>query len=358
MTKVHAIMSGRDQTLTGHMARAGLSALEPFYHLGTKLRNKMFDSGLRSGRKLPRPVISVGNITTGGTGKTPMVIELAHRLLAMGQEPAILTRGYGGDEKQELASALQQGDVHVPIGANPDRFACGSQMLKEHPKISAFLLDDGFQHRQLARDLDLVLIDATEPFGYGYILPRGMLREAVWALRRADAIILTRVNQVEPTQVQTLSQQIKNITGKAPIAHAAMCWQSLLTSDNISEPLSQLTSPKALGVCGVGNPAAFEKMLHQYASNQSPLVSFADHHPYEASDLEQLISRAKTDGCPCVVTTEKDWVKWKPLLESASLAKSFSNSGLVIYRAVLGVKFTLGGQELNQLIQEKCAPHK
>ena len=173
------IMSGQDRTLAGGLSRLGLSILEPVYRGIVGIRNRMFDSGLRKPKKLPRPVISVGNLTAGGTGKTPMVIELVKRLKINGVQPAVLLRGYragdsGSDEAAELQNELGS---QVAVAANPDRSAGAKLALESQPGTDVFVLDDGFQHRQVARELDIVLVDATQPWGFGHVLPRGLLRE-------------------------------------------------------------------------------------------------------------------------------------------------------------------------------------
>src|SRR4051794_36561894 len=179
----HRIVSGEATGVGPASIRALLSLAEPFYAAAAGARNRAFDRDPRKLRRLPRPVISIGNLTAGGTGKTPVVRWLASRLRDDGLRVAVLSRGYKatpgslGDEQRMLESLLNgPGKVPVVIRADPDRYSTGVAALREHPEIDVFLLDDGFQHRRLGRDLDLVLVNMTEPFGYGHVLPRGLLR--------------------------------------------------------------------------------------------------------------------------------------------------------------------------------------
>src|SRR4051812_22379030 len=185
-------MSGEARGVGAALLRAGLSVISPVYATVMRGRNAKFDLGLGVTR-LPRPVISVGNITAGGTGKTPVVRWLCERLRDTGERPAVLMRGYKaaagerGDEAAMLEGMLNRSGVqNVVVHAQADRVAGGLGVLRDHPDVSVFVLDDGFQHRRLARDFDLVLVDACEPLGYGRVFPRGLLREPACGLGRAD----------------------------------------------------------------------------------------------------------------------------------------------------------------------------
>src|SRR4051794_2790213 len=197
-------MGGEDRSIRASLLRGATAAAEPFYAVVAAARNRAFDAGLRKIHRLPRATISIGNITTGGTGKTPVVRWLAQRLRESGRRVAVLSRGYKaepgklGDEQlmldHALNSSVEQQRVHIV--ANPDRVAGASEALRLRPETDVFLLDDGFQHRRAGRDLDVVLVSATNPFGYGRVLPRGMLREPLSGLRRAGAFIVSHADQV------------------------------------------------------------------------------------------------------------------------------------------------------------------
>jgi tetraacyldisaccharide 4'-kinase len=345
---VIAAMRGDKRGLGGCLLRGGLGALMPFYGAAVAGRNAAFDLGLRRPRRLGRPVISVGNLTTGGTGKTPMVIELARRLVALGARPAVLLRGYkataaGSDEAALLADALGPA---VPVAADPRRDRAAKAVLAANPQVSVFLLDDGFQHRQVWRDLDLVLVDATYPLGRAHLLPRGFLREPVGNLRRASAVIVTHADVVTPPEVAEIDRLITRVHGRAPLAHAAHRWTGFRDSAGADQPSDALRGRKVLAVCGIGNPAAFGSMVAAAAGGYE-LVAMSDHHAYTAADLSGLAARARQSNCGAVVTTEKDWIKWAILPGGAGALLG----GLPVYRPALTIELVDGSEALTQLLR-------
>jgi tetraacyldisaccharide 4'-kinase len=206
------------------------TCIEPLYRGAICLRNAAFDRGWRAIHRPHVPVISIGNITTGGTGKTPMVACIVGKLQALGRRPAVLMRGYhrdraGRSDEQELLHELLPG---VPVLAQPDRVAAAQRLQREHPDANVIVLDDGFQHRPIGRDLDIVLIDATNPFGFGRLLPRGLLREPPAELQRADAVIVTRADTLTGEQRTALDRQIKALHGHPPLAHTAHVWAGVM----------------------------------------------------------------------------------------------------------------------------------
>ncbi len=346
--RLYDIMSGDVKGIGPAAARVGLSILSPGYRLAVGIRNKLFDLGIKKSMELDRPVISVGNITTGGTGKTPMVIELARRLIAMDQKPAVLMRGYmagqsdaPSDEAEELAEALGPG---VPVMPNPDRVEGAKRILAEHPETTVFLLDDGFQHRRVKRDLDIVLVDATRPFGFGRLLPRGLLREPIGNLKRADAVIITRCDPQAGSAVTELDQRIEAVTGRPPLAHTHFAWSGFRRDAEELSP-TYLDDKQVVGACAIGNPSAFHAML---ASAKEVLAThtFDDHHHYTEDEVRALLADAGRRGADAVVITEKDWVKWRPILTSGAMA----NSTPPVVRPILGIKFLDGDQDITALI--------
>ncbi len=353
--RLYDIMAGLDRSLSGHAARLGLCIMEPGYRLAIALRNKTFDLGLRKPTRLPRPTISVGNLTTGGTGKTPMVIELVKQLTEQGSRPAVLLRGYmadqaatHSDEAQELARELGSS---VPVEPNPNRAQAANRVIQQHPTTSVFLLDDGFQHRQAHRDLDIVLIDATRPLGFGRLLPRGLMREPLANLRRADAIIITRCDLVAPDVLTSLDQKIKHLTGQPPTAHTAYRWSGFTDPDS-NLPQNHLSNLKVVGVSAIGNPAAFDQMLNHAAAEVLFSHTFDDHHAYTAQEIQNLLADARQRGAQAVVTTEKDWVKWHTLLQ----AIGNNPTALPILRPILGVEFLDGAEAIDRMLKQATAP--
>jgi tetraacyldisaccharide 4'-kinase len=310
-------MSGEAAGPRAALARAMLAVASVPYAAVTRVRNWAFDVGVRKATCLPRPVISVGNITTGGTGKTPVVRWLADRLRQTGETVAVLSRGYKakpgelGDEQRMLANLLNTpGHPPVAIRANPDRVAAGESLLREVPKTSVIILDDGFQHRRLARDFDLVLIDATEPFGFDHVLPRGMLREPITGLKRARALLLTRADQTDDATRAAIVAKLHQYNPGAPVyccVHAPSHFRTDDRPDSI--PLEAMLDRRWFAFCGIGGPTGFVRQLETLGGTNVGARFFPDHHDYAQHDLEALASQAKHAGANVLITTEKDWVK-------------------------------------------------
>jgi tetraacyldisaccharide 4'-kinase len=299
------VIRGRRSGPAATLVRAGLRAGEVPYSIATSLRNAMYQAGTLRTHRVGRPVVCVGNITTGGTGKTPVVRWLAQRLLADQIAPAIVLRGYkslgaGVADEQLLHRKLLP--PSIPVHANPDRVAGARQILREHPGTRVILLDDGFQHRRLRRDFDLVLIDATDPFGGDHLLPRGLLREHPAGLSRASAILITHAESVDDAAVASITARIRV---HAPAAPTYRCRHELLAQ--------QIRGSKVFAFCGIGNPEVFERQV----AREAQIVGserFVDHHRYSPADVERLRRRARGSAAEMLVTTEKDWVKIEPLL--------------------------------------------
>ncbi len=315
-TRIRQIMSGRSTGIGATLARAALACVEPIYTAIVGARNHLFDRELIHITRLPRPVISVGNLTTGGTGKTPVVQWIVRELQSMGHRPAVLMRGYkradrnaSSDEEQLLRDSLG-----VPVFADPKRVLAGQRALKAHPEIDVFVLDDGFQHRRLARDLDVVLIDATNPFGYDHVLPRGMLRESLNGCSRGDVIILTRVDLAPPGQVQEIESRVRTTNKAVPVLRSIHKLDQL-SGHNEHRTLDHLKDKKVWAFCGIGNPEAFENALRKAGVELAGFTRFDDHHPYSAQDVDQLQQTATRAGAAVLLTTEKDFVKLRELPE-------------------------------------------
>ncbi|MBI3698524.1 MAG: tetraacyldisaccharide 4'-kinase [Acidobacteria bacterium] len=290
----------------------------PLARLALWLPARIWEAVARRRRPRPRRLstftISIGNLTAGGAGKTPVILWLVEQLQSRGLSCAVLTRGYRRASQDlavlapgDFASAAETGDEaqlllrrsRLPLGISADRYRAGTEIERRfHPDV--FLLDDGFQHRQLSRDLDLVLIDATAPFGGRELLPLGRLREPLSALARAHAILITRA---EPSdRWDGLQQEIRRHNSRAPIFLARFepaAWVDASTGEE--KPLDFLRDRPALAFCGIGNPRSFFGALETLGLTLVARVAFPDHHRYSPSDLARL--RAQT-----LVTTEKDLV--------------------------------------------------
>jgi tetraacyldisaccharide 4'-kinase len=272
------------------------------YGVGVSIRTRLYASGLLKQKRLQAAVISVGNLSVGGTGKTPLVIWLAERLLEQGQRVAILTRGYRGtggssDEVELMRSRLQN---RVIFGVGKNRFVEG-QRIESHQAIDIFLLDDGFQHLQLARDLDIVLIDASRPMTQ-QLLPAGPMREPLSALTRAGMIIFTRTENT-PGAKEAL-QRLSNL----PIFSASTLLLGFrrLGSEDALQTAADLGSGPFFAFCGIGNPEAFLQDSHRWGVAPAGHMFFADHHRYTLEDMQAIEQAASRLGAKGLLTTEKD----------------------------------------------------
>ena len=301
-----------------------LPPLSALYGAVTRTRIALYERGTFRTAKLPGPVISIGNITTGGTGKTPLVEWVARVLAGSGKRVCILTRGYGRrDPKQRVvvsdgetifADPAEAGDEPFLLANNllgvaavisdANRVAAGQGAIK-HLATDCFVLDDGFQHFQLARDLNIVTIDATNPWGGRQLLPFGRLREPLTGLKRADCIVLTRCEQVSDTQ--PIVKELVMLSGDRPVFHSRMQTSKITPIDNSGNEFSSTTAVAAF--CGVGNPQSFFSQVLRNGLEPVLQMSFADHYIYSAADVEKIVASAKEAGASSLITTAKDAVK-------------------------------------------------
>lgn len=284
------------------------------YAAAIRLRNRRYDSGRVPPRRVRVPVISVGNLTAGGTGKTPFVMEIVRRLKQLGRRPGILTRGYGAgrgrtaDEVLEYQAGLPDSLVYV----NPDRVA-GAEEAVRSGRVDCLVLDDGFQHRRIARDLDIVLVDALAPWGGGWLLPSGRLREPLSSLARADVVVITRANQADAAALRAIERRLDDAANRAEIIWANVEPAELAFRDGRTASVGDLAYHNLLAVCGIGNPATFVRLVEAHAGSVSATLVFRDHHRYRPADVRRMLALARRHGADLVVTTRKDWVKLAPL---------------------------------------------
>jgi tetraacyldisaccharide 4'-kinase len=290
------------------------------------LRGALYDRRLLPSERLSVPVVCVGNLTAGGTGKTPMVAWVARELARRGLRPGVVSRGYGArapDGASDEAALLAAELPGVPHVAHPDRARAGRELVERG--CGALVLDDGFQHRRLERDLDLVLVDATRPWGLPAppgggeavcaLLPRGLLREPLKGLARASAVILTRVDQAEPRALAALRERLLGVAPGVALATSEHRPRGLQRLGGTERAAPQsLRGQRAELVSGIGNPDAFERSVRDLGADVVAHRRFGDHHAYTARDLEGL-----GRGGARVVTTAKDAVKLAPLSERAGI---------------------------------------
>jgi tetraacyldisaccharide 4'-kinase len=318
MAEVSAVY--RDSTPRYRRSLPGILFLWPFAQLWRMFRRRPVREQESTGAR----VVSVGNITVGGTGKTPMVLYLAHKFRERGHPAGILMRGHGRTSQHKHlllepgaeASATHTGDeaqiflqervAHVGIGT--DRVATG-RLMKEKFGLDSFILDDGFQQFRLARDLDIVLIDAVKPFGDEELLPLGRLREPIGALRRASAVVVTRTECNRPAD--GIERRIRACNPHAPIFRARVvpeAWVNHSTGE-MYEP-NAIPFKKALAFCGLGNPHSFWRTLDRLGVYPQETVEFEDHHRYNAKEIRRMGLLVKALNLDALLTTQKDVVNF------------------------------------------------
>jgi tetraacyldisaccharide 4'-kinase len=325
-TTFAGVQSGRLQTPLAAALKFLLLPLSLIYWIAVTVRNLLYRSRVLESKRCSGKVISIGNITTGGTGKTPVTLMLANWLKLQGLPFAILSRGYHspseksgfvfnssvsisnkivGDEIALLARKLS--NTWFGVGRNR---LLNIKTLQEKHDIGIFLLDDGFQHRLLVRDYDIVLIDASNPFGNGWLLPAGNLRESLHSLARADVVLITRAESCLPAALATLKEKLQRFVDKARIFEVKTAMTRLYDfASGESVELDRLSQRKCAAFCGVGNPDSFTQLLDANGVTVYQSIVFDDHHCYSKADLAMLNKLLKDGSCDLLLTTEKDAVK-------------------------------------------------
>ncbi len=295
------------------------------YRVATGFRTRLYEQGWLTRRRLPRPVVSVGNLTVGGTGKTPMAMWVAEKLLEYGKKPGILSRGYRRKRQREFllvsdgtsifAEPPEAGDepylmatrcpgVVVAVGA--DRYALGRWVLDRAP-VDCFVLDDGFQHLSLDRDVNLLLVDCSDPAGLRELLPAGRLREPLGEARRASAVVLTRVD--DASLIPNVLEPIETATGFSIDPITTRFTVNKLVGATDSMRLSDVRGKKALIFSGIGNPNQFRRIVDALGAQVVDELVFRDHEAYAPSRVEELYRRMEQSNPDVALTTEKDLIK-------------------------------------------------
>ncbi|MEK6259720.1 MAG: tetraacyldisaccharide 4'-kinase [Planctomycetota bacterium] len=382
---LHELLSGHRRDVGARLLRGGLHLASWGYGAAMSLRNIAYDREWLRTARVDVPVISLGNITTGGTGKTPLAAWLANWLTEAGRTPGLLSRGYrslgktahlaeradhvGNDEKLVL-DRLCPGVPHLQ---QRDRVSAARRLVSEQG-CDTLILDDGFQHRRLHRDLDLVLIDALCPWGYGHLLPRGLLREPLSALRRADLVLLTRADQISPEQRGLLLDQLARVRGTDECVEIAFAPRHLIGLHGETLPLEAVPGRTVFAFCGIGNPHGFARTVSSLESVPSRSVSpstqsqfsesvgddegrdaalwnrlrvFPDHHHYTERDLASVADTARQTDAEIVLTTLKDFVKLRP----------GAWHGPPLYAIEVGVEFFSGRGLMESRLQQLSRLH-
>ncbi len=313
----------------GALLAPPLRVAEALFRAAAALRGALYDAGILRAERAPAPVVSIGNLAVGGAGKTPAAIAVARRLVARGARVAVLSRGYGAtragarvvaDGARVLLGAEEGGDEPVLVARRLPgvRVLCGPRRAElartavRELAADALLLDDGFQHRSLVRDLDVVVLDAANPFGNGRLLPAGPNREPPGALRRAGLVWLSRVDQAPPEALAALRALARDATGRDPVESCHAPVDVVDGALGRTFGVEALRGRRVLLLAGIARPAGFRRTLAAMGAEIGREVIFPDHHRFVAAELDAALRAAEASRCELVVTTEKDAVRLPP----------------------------------------------
>ncbi len=317
--------------------------MEPVYSGLMRLRAGLYERGVFTTYRPRVPVISIGNLLMGGTGKTPHVIATCEFLMRHGLRPAVVTRGYGGragrgplvvsDHDMVHADAVTAGDEPfmmacympgVPVLAGSDRCAC-ARYAEEQLGAQVIVLDDGFQHMALCRDRDVVLVPAKRPFGNDHVFPGGYLREPVDALKRASCLVITGCQQANDQQIQNLIHRLQAVVPGKPVFLSRYTTEGIRPLETAAlDGSEQSSQPDPLeiplfAVCAIGVPESFFSTLTACGLTVRASLTFRDHHSYTGEDMREIMKQARSSGAKAVVTTAKDAVKLSTILQETSI---------------------------------------
>lgn len=334
--------------MTGGLVHLLLSPVSALYKREITRRNEKFDRG-DGVVTLDRPVISVGNLSVGGTGKSPMVARVVRTLRDGGFWPAVAMRGYGSsktahgssDEADEYRALFPD----LPIVAQPNRTAGLIDLFatEEGERVDVVVLDDGFQHRRLARQVDIVLIDCTRSPVEDALLPAGRLREPIESLSRAHAVILTHAESVSDAEVEQILRTVLEVKREIVLAVSEHAWSGFdVTGEEHPVSARWLSGKRVLGVCAIGNPGPFFRELGKRAGGVKQEIRLRDHDPYREATVERVIRAA--EGADAIVCTAKDWSKLSRVAPG--------RWPVPVVRPRLELRLRTGGAELENLIMQ------
>lgn len=310
---IHALMTDRRGEAGDRPAKAVLFILSLAYGVVTRAVCRLYTWGIFPSWRSPKPVISIGNITVGGTGKTPLVICVVRVLLVRQLRVAVLSRGYKSKpgEKSDEQRVLEESLPGVPVLIGPNRRKSIEEFVRNHA-VDVFVCDDAFQHWSLKRNLDMVAVDAVNPFGNGHLVPRGILREPVSALKRAQFIVLTKIDHPNVSE-EEMRQRVQIINPDACVAaarHGVAGYRDVFTRTPVDQ--SQLKGTTAVLMSGIAQPDAFRQSAEAAGLTVAGTFDFMDHHVYTAEDMEKVRRWALDRNIQTIVTTHKDAVKLQP----------------------------------------------
>ena len=344
---LYSLATDKNGTIIDEVLRSFLSVASVIYYAGINLILFAYRRTIFRSHCLNCRLISVGNITCGGTGKTPVVQMLAKRLSAQGKKPAVLTRGYGRDESEFLKDALPG----IPVLADKNRLKAGRAAIDKYG-IDTVILDDGFQHWRLKRDIDLVVVNGLNPFGNRRLIPRGMLREPLNGLRRARAFIITKTDLVDKQSITNLKNELAGINPPALIiesVHSPSYLSGLITGEKFD--LEKIKGKRVAILSGIGDPISFKMLVERLGARIVSEFSFLNHHQYTTADLKDIIAQCESLGIENVVTTEKDAVKLEDIIKGCRPPIEF-------FCLAIQLKITKGQNELDDVLKKVFSPQK
>ncbi|HOW34941.1 MAG TPA: tetraacyldisaccharide 4'-kinase [Candidatus Omnitrophota bacterium] len=348
------LMTDRVNGFTASILKALLLLLSFIYGFLVGIILWFYRIGILRRYRLPKPVISIGNMTVGGVGKTPLVEFIAEFLKKNNLKPVILTRGYMtgklvslgpegrfSDEAKLLSGALKG----IPVMVGKNRIKKAREAMNDYP-MDVFLMDDGFQHWRLRRDLDIVAIDTTNPFGNGYLIPRGILRESVTSLSRADMFVLTKTD-LGKQNLELIRDKLRAVNPDCPIVEAIHGPVDLtdLRVEGRKYPLSILKGRSIGAFCSIADPRSFEALLVNLGAEVRKTFSFMDHHLYRLHDIKEIIRYCKENNAWTILTTQKDAVKLTKFLGEFG-------SGLALLSLNIKIEITRGKEEFLKKVLE------
>jgi tetraacyldisaccharide 4'-kinase len=343
----HDLVSGRAQGLIPTLMRSLLWLLAKVYGLAILCRTSLFCRHILPTYAPPCPVICIGNLTTGGTGKTPLVAWLCHylkkdRLLSV----TVLTRGYkSAHTKTDEPAMLEKQLGSVPVVVNADRIEGTKTALACGP-VDVFVMDDGFQHLRLARDLNILTLDATNPFGYGRLLPAGLLREPMSAIQRAHCIVITRSDQISQKQLVALRERIESMCPGMALATTVHAPAQVHFPKAPPESPTWLKGRSVFAFCGIGNPQAFFTTLENLGARLVGTHAFDDHHHCTSSEFDELHQQARLNHADMLLTTEKNF---------PDIAAMSKQSHLPVGYLAVELTFESGEDRVKELIEQTLA---
>ncbi len=312
-----SLMTDKRNNLPDAMVKSVLWVISWVYMAAVKAVDVAYKLGIRRRHRVEVPVISIGNLTLGGTGKTPFAIFLAGLLVREGKRPAILMRGYGADENIMVNEKLG----NVPVFTGQDRVSSARTAIRQG--VDTIILDDGFQHRRISRELDILLLDAGTLFGNGHIFPRGILREPISSIKRADMVVLTKTDRIDKSGEDALTAKLRRYMPGGALIYARHKPVSLRDVSGAKFPVSCIKNVKILAVSGIADPGYFIFLIEREGASIVKRLDYPDHYDFKQKDIDGLAEEVEKIGVDKVIVTEKDYVKIKKLDISGITKKLF-----------------------------------